>query len=61
MIVEIPVGNHVVLPQQHPVQGARRSHLVFATLGGQQGVEQVIDHRVFHASIVLAALGRGLA
>ena len=50
-----------MLPQEHSVQGAAGGQLFFASLGGQQLFQQVIDNGVGDARVVLAALDCGLA
>jgi hypothetical protein len=50
-----------VLPEQHAVQGRAGGDLFIAGLRGEQLFEQVVDHRVGDAGVVLAALDRGLA
>ncbi len=61
MIVQIPVGNAVVLSQQHAVQRSRSRDLFIAGLRAEQFVQQGVDHRVGNAGVVLAAVDRGLA
>ncbi len=60
MIVQVPVGNAVVLRQQDTVQRPRRGDLVVPGLRGQQFVQQDIDHGVGDTRVVLAAVDRGL-
>ena len=50
-----------MLPQQNAIQRPACRQLFFACLGCQQSFEQLIDHRVRHACIVLAAFDIGLA
>ncbi|MNO88406.1 hypothetical protein D3C76_798550 [compost metagenome] len=61
MIIEVPVGNDVVLPQQYPVEGLAGGDLFVTALGREQLIEQMIDHRIGDARVVLAALDPDLA
>ena len=55
----VPVGDHVVAPGQHPVQGPGHGHLLGAGLGGDQALHQLVHHRVADAGVVAAARRRG--
>ena len=51
----MPVGDHVVAPGQHPVQGAGHGHLLGAGLGRDEALHQLVHHRVPDPGVVAAA------
>ena len=51
--------DHVVAPQQHPVEGAGRGDQAVAVGRGDDLLDQRVDHRVLDAGVVAAARGVG--
>src|SRR5690242_19189485 len=49
----IPLRNHVMVPQQHAIEGMRRSDELVAALGINDAIDHLVDGRVLDADDVL--------
>ena len=52
----VPLHDHVMFVEQHPVERADISLIILFALGGNHPVEQFVDHRIFDADQVEACL-----
>ena len=55
----VPLHDHVMFVEQHPVERADISLIILFALGGNHPVEQFVDHRIFDADQVEAAADPG--
>src|SRR5690606_18765659 len=61
VLAAVPVGNAVVLPEQHAIECTRSSDLLLAAARGEEFFQQRIDDWVVNAGVVLAAFDGDLA
>ncbi|MNF77185.1 hypothetical protein D3C84_593250 [compost metagenome] len=53
--LDVPVGDHVIAPLQHPVERPGVRHQAVARVGIDQLLDQLVDGRVPEADVVAAA------